>query len=168
MWFELLQPYEAELNQSLLCGEATEPANTTPSNAFQAWGPDRFWDTPTKIRGPYVGSYAFNSWLYHPVAPPPTARRWRSRCGCRRSRPPASRRPLTPARFDMPPDDKDPPRLDNTPGATGGMRRRRLERHKDGVNVLFLDGHAEHVPAPGLWDLKWSETFQPRRVTIER
>jgi prepilin-type processing-associated H-X9-DG protein len=167
MWWELLQPYEGEAKQSLLCGEATEPANTTPRNAFEAWGPERFWDTPTKIRGPYVGSYAFNSWLYHPRA---TADGPALADSIRLPTKQATRVPviLDAARFDMPPEDTDPPRLYNTPGATGAMRWAALERHKDGVNVLFLDSHAEHVPAQGLWDLKWSDTFQPRQVTIER
>jgi prepilin-type processing-associated H-X9-DG protein len=42
-----------------------------------------------------------------------------------------------------------------------------MKRHKDGVNALFLDGHAEYVPVPGLWKLKWSETFQPKDVTVQ-
>ena len=70
------------------------------------------------------------------------------------------------ARLDMNPQDTDPPGLYNRPGVTGTMRWAAMERHKKGVNVLFLDGHADYVPAPGLWNLKWSETFQPRQVTI--
>jgi prepilin-type processing-associated H-X9-DG protein/prepilin-type N-terminal cleavage/methylation domain-containing protein len=167
MWFELLQPYEAELKQSLLCGEASEPADNTTGDTFHAWGPDRFWDTPTKIRGPYVGSYAFNSWLYHPRTTPdgPPAAETIRLPTTQASRVPVI---LDAARLDMPVLDTDPPCLFGSPGASGNMRFAALERHKDGVNVLFLDGHAEQVPAPGLWNLKWSDKFQPRQVTIQR
>ena len=48
------------------------------------------------------------------------------------------------------------------------MRWVAMERHKDGVNVGFLDGHADHVPAAGLWKLKWSDDFAPRDVTIRK
>ena len=48
------------------------------------------------------------------------------------------------------------------------MSARPPERHKNGINVLFLDGHAEQVSVPGLWKLKWSETFQPKDVAIEK
>ena len=169
MWWELLQPYQAEAGQSLLCREASEPAYATPRNAFEAWGPERFWDTPTKIRGPYVGSYGFNSWLYHPRATkdgPP---------GPEHLRLPTKDSSNVPvifdcARLDLPPQDTDKPYLYNTGGsnAGGNMRFAAMERHKDGVNVLFLDGHAEQVPAPRLWKLKWSETFQPKEVTIQK
>ena len=168
MWWELLQPYEPELKQSLLCGEATEPANVTPRNAFEAWGPERFWDTPAQPRGPYVGSYGFNSWLYHPKAtaagPPPAE-------SIRLPTTQASRVPVVfdAARFDAHPKDTDPPFLYGAGGnAAGAMRFAALERHEDGVNVLFLDGHAEHVPVPGLWGLKWSDAFVATKVTVRR
>src|SRR5687767_13854917 len=172
MWWELLQPYEAELGQSLLCGEATEPANMTPRNAFEAWGPERYWDTPTKIRGPYVGSYGFNSWLYHPErakdgSPPPKGQ----------IRLPAKESSRLPVIFDcarewIGPESTDKPYLYRQGPAgekkVGMMWWAAMERHKDGINVLFLDGHAERVPVPELWKLKWSETFEPTEVTVER
>jgi prepilin-type processing-associated H-X9-DG protein len=72
------------------------------------------------------------------------------------------------ARSEVNPSDTDPPRLYGTPGANGGMRWVSMERHKNGVNVGFLDGHAEYVPAAGLWKLKWSDDFKPRDVTIQK
>jgi prepilin-type N-terminal cleavage/methylation domain-containing protein/prepilin-type processing-associated H-X9-DG protein len=172
MWWELLQPYEAELSQSLLCGEATEPANAVPRNAFEAWGPERYWDMPTKIRGPYVGSYGFNSWMYHPApasdgTPPPKGQ----------IRLPTNESTRVPVIFDcardwIGPEDTDKPYLYRQGPAgersVGMMWWAAMERHKDGINVMFLDGHAEQVPVPGLWKLKWSETFQAKDVTIER
>jgi prepilin-type processing-associated H-X9-DG protein len=34
------------------------------------------------------------------------------------------------------------------------------------VNVVFLDGHGEHVPLAGLWQLKWTENSVPRDVVV--
>ena len=167
MWWELLQPYQQVAGQMLLCGEASDPADTTPSNAFQAWGPQSFFDSPTKIRGPFVGSYGFNSWLYQPHqtedgSPPAESIRLPTK--------EASRVPVIVdcARLDLNPSDTDEPYLYEAKKGKGAMRWAALERHKDGVNALFLDGHAEQVSVPGLWKLKWSETFQPKEVTLQK
>jgi len=161
MWWEILQPYEAEMKQSLLCPEATEEANMVPRNAFEAWGPERFWDTPTKIRGPYVGSYGYNGWLYREAVTPKEAIRLPT---TESSRVPVI---VDAASRDLYPEDTDPALVYQWPNKGGGMRWAAMKRHKDGVNSLFLDGHAEHVPVPGLCKLKWSETFQPKDVTVQ-
>jgi prepilin-type N-terminal cleavage/methylation domain-containing protein/prepilin-type processing-associated H-X9-DG protein len=172
MWWELLQPYQPQMQASLLCPEATEPANVTPRNAFQAWGPQRYWDTPTQVRGPYVGSYGFNSWMYHPKAtsdgtPPPA----------QQIRLPTKESSRVPVIFDcarewVGPEDTDGPYLyrKGPPGAgdVGMMYWAAMERHKDGINVLFLDGHAEQVPVPGLWKLKWSGQFAAKDVVLQK
>jgi prepilin-type processing-associated H-X9-DG protein len=41
-----------------------------------------------------------------------------------------------------------------------------LERHRGATNMTFVDGHAETIPLPILWKLKWSQTFQPQEVKI--
>jgi prepilin-type N-terminal cleavage/methylation domain-containing protein/prepilin-type processing-associated H-X9-DG protein len=169
MWWEILQPHQPDAVAGLLCPEASEAANVTPKDAFHAWGPERFWDTPTKIRGAYVGSYGFNSWLYQPTNEDnrmPEHLRLPTKQG--------DKVPVVfdCARLDIPVLDTDPPALYGVAPANGAkagsMRWAALERHKDGINVAFLDGHADHVSAAGLWELKWSEQFTPRKVTIQR
>ena len=166
MWWEVLRPYQAEAAETMLCPEASEPANITPRTAFQAWGPEYFWDTPKVVRGPFVGSYGFNSWLYQPYD---DTQRLPDHI-----RLPASESSRIPVVFDCAgmdtcPRDTELPYLYNTgKQPLGGMHRVAMERHAQGVNVAFLDGHAEYVPAPGLWRLKWSSVFQPKEVTILR
>ena len=130
------------------------------------------WDTPTQIRGPYVGSYGFNSWLYHPRkaadgSPPPAGQ----------IRLPAKESSRVPVIFDcarewVGPEDTDGPYLyrKGPAGAkdVGMMYWAAMERHKDGINVLFLDGHGEQVSVQRLWKLKWSETFVAKDVVIQR
>lgn len=176
MWWEVLTPYRPEATRTLLCPEATEPANVTPRNAFQAWGPQYFFDTPPgKVRGPFTGSYGLNAWLYYSMpggrgAPLPES----IRLPAARD---AARVPVffDCANLDAAAQNDDPPRLYNTGGPLKGLTTVALERHGGsgsnhrggGVNVAFLDGHAEYVPVAGLWRLKWSETFTPREVRVE-
>lgn len=169
MWWEILQPHHPESTRTLLCPEATEPANTTPTNAFQAWGPQPFWDTPTQVRGPYVGSYGFNAWLYRPASGAGASSNIRLP-GRESSRVPVA---FDCADFQTSPRDDDPARLYHTGAPLSGLSVVALERHNrgkngGGVNVVFLDGHAEYVPVSALWQLRWSETFTPQEVVIQR
>jgi len=41
------------------------------------------------------------------------------------------------------------------------INRFALTRHFDAVNSVFLDGSARKVELPELWQLQWSETFEP-------
>jgi prepilin-type N-terminal cleavage/methylation domain-containing protein/prepilin-type processing-associated H-X9-DG protein len=176
MWWEVLKPYHPEVTRTLLCPEASDPANITPRNAFQAWGPQYFFDTPDKVRGPFTGSYGLNAWLYYSLpgghgGPLPESIRLPNPRD-------AARGPVffDCANLDAAAQNDDAPRLYNTGGPLRGLSTVALERHGGrgsantggGVNLVFLDGHAEYVPAPGLWRLRWSETFRPREVTIER
>jgi prepilin-type N-terminal cleavage/methylation domain-containing protein/prepilin-type processing-associated H-X9-DG protein len=169
MWWEVLKPYHPEVTRTLLCPEATEPANVAPRNAHQAWGPQWFFDGPGgKVRGPFTGSYGLNAWLYYSMP------------GAHGGPLPQSIRlpnPRDPARVPVVFDcanldaavlDDDPPKLFNTGAPPHGLTTVALERHSRGVNLVFLDGHAEWVTVQGLWRLRWSETFTPREVTIQR
>lgn len=171
LWWEHLEPYHPEVDQTLLCPEATEPANYQPVNAFQAWGPHNLWPEPGRTRMSYVGSYGVNGWLYQPAG------------GTGAGRPvtepirlPSGRASHIPVIFDsaylqISPRDTD--RSDFNPDdpiqhGYGWMRQAALRRHRRGVNMVFADGHADHVNVPDLWTLHWSEDFNPRTVVMPR
>jgi prepilin-type N-terminal cleavage/methylation domain-containing protein/prepilin-type processing-associated H-X9-DG protein len=160
-WWELLQPHRAggDVAQALLCPDATEPANAVPKNAFQAWGPDYFWDGPGgKVRGPFVGSYAFNGWLMYPPTDPPSSGR-------------SATTPLIAdgATLAVWPRDADPPAsFDANASTILSMRGVALQRHANGLHIVFLDGHASPTTLPELWTLTWSRSFVARTVTIQR
>jgi len=46
------------------------------------------------------------------------------------------------------------------------MMRLAVNRHSGGVNALFGDGSAAHVPLPDLWSLKWNKKWKVRSVVI--
>jgi len=156
MWWDLLQPYHPEIKQSLLCPEATDPANVAPSNAFQAWGPFTFWDAPGQVRGTYIGSYGVNGWLYQ--APPG------SQLGTAPIVSPATSpaAPLIPVFFDCIRIDVLPASADTAVFGGGGMGAVSFKRHRAGINLVFADGHAENLAVPELWKLHWSDDFQSR------
>ena len=50
----------------------------------------------------------------------------------------------------------------------GEMCRFSMKRHKDGINGVFMDGHAEYIDIPRLWTLKWYRGFETRYdITID-
>lgn len=61
---------------------------------------------------------------------------------------------------EMPPKD-----LEN-PDGVGGIGSCCMNRHQMTVNVVFVDGHAEHVPLPALFGLRWNDGYVPHAVSI--
>ncbi len=69
------------------------------------------------------------------------------------------------------PEGTDRPPLDLIGGGYGGgsfphaigqfMGRFAIKRHRDGINVGYVDGHVARVPAKGLWTLNWHQGFKP-------
>lgn len=69
------------------------------------------------------------------------------------------------------PEGRDRAPLDLKGGGYGGgsfphargqfMGRFALDRHRGGINVGFVDGHAARVPVKGLWSLNWHRDFEP-------
>ena len=42
------------------------------------------------------------------------------------------------------------------------MSRFCFNRHQLGINVVFVDGHVEHVMDGDLWKLDWYHDFNPK------
>jgi prepilin-type N-terminal cleavage/methylation domain-containing protein/prepilin-type processing-associated H-X9-DG protein len=170
-WWEALTPYIGDPQRPLLCPEAQQPSdNSHPSGtAGYAWRRHTF-DTrwPNRVvRGTWLGSYEFNRWVYDLRPPGTTEARHYIHY-------PAS----SPERIPLIGDGCEPFSLcftnDQVPhnlqepedGIDRGISTYCIDRHRMAVNVVFLDGHAEHVPLADLWTLKWSATFVPRNVVV--
>ena len=39
-----------------------------------------------------------------------------------------------------------------------------INRHQGGINVVFVDGHVQHVALGDLWELEWHPDFYPKKV----
>jgi prepilin-type N-terminal cleavage/methylation domain-containing protein/prepilin-type processing-associated H-X9-DG protein len=166
-WMQQLRPYNGDISIIGLCPEATEPSYGW-GNVTRAWGPD---ETNTEsFLYKVTGSYAMNGWLYamdvdmaglfggeryagQGVGPHEAWFNYPVK--------ESSRVPLfaDSAWVDTWPKDTDDPG-DLVSGNTSFMSRVCLKRHnKRFCNVVFVDGHAESVLLPGLWNLKWSAIF---------
>jgi prepilin-type processing-associated H-X9-DG protein len=51
-------------------------------------------------------------------------------------------------------------------GPHGMMSYFCIDRHKNAINVVFLDGHAVRVPLADFWKLKWNASFTPKDVIV--
>ncbi len=47
-----------------------------------------------------------------------------------------------------------------TNDALGHINRIAMQRHSDGVNMVFLDGHVDNVKLPNLWELRWHKDYK--------
>jgi prepilin-type processing-associated H-X9-DG protein/prepilin-type N-terminal cleavage/methylation domain-containing protein len=162
MWWELLAN-GSDVSRRLLCPEATEASNGMPASAFHAWGPESFWNPGGSIRGPVIGSYGFNAWLYAETDPGFAGQLHL----------PTKDSANIPVIFDcvrleVYVFDTDAPLrwVPTGTGSSGWLQLVALERHRGATNITFVDGHAETVPLPTLWKLKWSQTFQPKEVKL--
>lgn len=183
-WWELLQPYNGSIKDTLLCPQATEPGNAI-GGAFRAWGPQVTWalGEPRWVpRGIYVGSYGFNRWLFQPRAgqrailpdklrariielPARQAERVPVFADCIENAGGPEDTDTAPLNLidPLPSSEGPPPR---PPGLVGQMAYFCIDRHDHAINVSFLDGHAEGVSLGGLWKLRWNDVFQPRDVLV--
>ena len=163
MWFEMFGGI-GDVRRRLFCPEATDDSNGIPASSFNAWGPDAFWDAGGKVRGPYYGSYGFNAWLYED---PTSATAGPIHLPSKDS----ANIPLIfdCARVEVYTFDTDAPLrfASKATGSSGWLQLVAVERHGGAPNVSFADGHAETMPLPRLWKLKWSQTFVPQEVKIK-
>ena len=132
------------------------------------------------------GSYGFNSWLYAPGGPSETmtpngmANDWWVYPSVA---PPAQYWPVIPTNVapgavpvfademwldggpmesDTPPDNSIVSGLTllwagGANSGSGQMSRWCGQRHADGINMVFLDGHGENVPLRNLWSENWAD-----------
>jgi prepilin-type N-terminal cleavage/methylation domain-containing protein/prepilin-type processing-associated H-X9-DG protein len=59
----------------------------------------------------------------------------------------------------------EPPTF-QVPAPPGMMQQSCLNRHGMAINMVFGDGHAEHIPLGKLWQLRWSPNWQSKNVAI--
>jgi len=180
-WWEVLAGYTADVRQSLLCPDArdAEPGSKPPNpngawiargSATGAWQWAAVFANLSPARpatGPdYLGSYAMNVWTFHHGSG-------------RTPNPYLHFPPRDPERIPILGDnifpysvpgtrDVVPRNLHATEVGGAGLESYCIDRHQMAVNLVFLDGHAEHVPLPGLWQLRWSENSLPQIVTVPR
>lgn len=186
-WFELLQPYTANMPAMLLCPQATDPGNIM-GGAFQAWGPEHTYVSIGKgnqnpvVRGEYVGSYGINGWLFEP--PMQQRASIDPEYGQKMIQLPGRDPSHVPVLGDciMPwasPDSQDtaPSNLihpipyysgvgPRPQGPRGYMAYFCIDRHFHAINVAFLDGHCEGVNLEDLWKLRWNNSFVPSNVVL--
>jgi prepilin-type N-terminal cleavage/methylation domain-containing protein/prepilin-type processing-associated H-X9-DG protein len=174
MWWEALAPYNADIRGCLICPEATEPHPGPPDrgyhaykagSAHQAWWLVTYWAREPEwiIRGDYTGSYGVNAWAMSQDRAPNAVVRF----------PPAQAEHIPlfgdcREAYTYAPDGGEIilENLQGTAPVGPGVNNYCLDRHGMAVNLVFLDGHAEHVPLNQLWNLKWSETFKPHDVVL--
>jgi prepilin-type N-terminal cleavage/methylation domain-containing protein/prepilin-type processing-associated H-X9-DG protein len=164
-WMRLLRPFCGRIERIGVCPEASEPSYGWGS-VYQSWGPG--------VLG-YQGSYTFNGWLYRcdlvdPAALDPDAYGPRGAYVAL----PSSGASAVPLFSDgiwiaaWPHDTDVPPSNTSVPSTQvlNEMGRVCIDRHRNAVNVVFLDGHGETVPLAELWQQRWSNFFTPANVVI--
>jgi len=174
-WADSLDEYYMKDTQILLCPEATEPRMVN-NKVVDYGGPPN-----TYIHGAVAGapiarrrSYGINCWLYNP---PPSVKAIQGREAAKhwRSLGAASTPSLVPLMADTmwrgTGPDYDTTKACRPPAVNGDwidteqeMMHVAMDRHKGGVNIVFLDGHVAHVPIKRLWRLKWHKKYDRNHV----
>ena len=182
IYMAYLEPFH-QVEELRLCPEAPVTPASLPNIGGNRWA----WSWPGNATpgGIDYGSYGINGWIYSPTGRDDLpggagARYW----GCNIGKPfpdawykgtwsvPTPR--LTPSFADCISvdgwpwwDDVVPDQFQGIYGQGGfQMARFCLDRHDLAVNVVFLDGHADHVRLGRLWTLMWSRLHQPSEKQI--
>ena len=164
-WMQLIQPFSSNLSSIGLCPEAAEPSFGWGS-ATRSWGPNVF---------NHQGSYTLNGWLYRYDIDDPQ-KLWGAEYGPHDAyfKLPGTVTPRVPTFCDGVWVDAWPSGSDEPPADLQGtaeqnvsqMGRVCIDRHRQAINVVFLDGHGETVPLAELWQLQWSATFKSADVVL--
>jgi prepilin-type processing-associated H-X9-DG protein len=167
-WWEILKPYNANVQLSLLCPDGSEPSPRPHGRQIKGTA-SAFWELNTE-RGRERGSYGFNEWIESPFPP----HRSDQADYFHFPAPNPEQIPLIgdACQFRVDPRNGDPVptnlQIPTPANSDQGVAELCLDRHAMAVNVVFLDGHAEHVLLPQLWALKWSPNFVRRTVVVHR
>ena len=176
-------PFTVANGNSIFTCPSTQVPSPVPAQIDDG-SADTAWYTYTGQNwnscGVYFGSYAYNGWLYQQ-----TTWNYLNGYGTENFWPLHSvqvNNGNVPLFVDSitgqtwPSNIQQPdPSLDNLPAAnwycydtvesraagphTAGFDCDAMLRHGNGVNVVFLDGHAAHVALPQLWTLDWSAQY---------
>ena len=179
-WWEMLAPYNSYVRASLLCPEASEPRDSAryPLQGVHppvSWGlAHNAWRIRTysvgapqwRLRGDYSGSYGLNDFVLD--LPPGNTEHRRFPMGLMDRIPCIGDWCQTERWFDT--YSPAPQKLEGYPtgdgsGSTGAWC---IDRHQMAINIVFLDGHAEHVALADLWKLQWGLHSRPRNVVVPR
>jgi len=161
-WMQLLKPLSKRIDLVSICPEAVDPSLAVGSDS-QSW--EVFGDQ---------GSYTFNGWLYRcDLLDPMGMGDAFGPHSAYISLPTANSASVPifsdgiwacawPHDTDTPPANFEQP-LTETPNEMGRIC---IDRHRNAVNMVFLDGHGETVSLADLWQQKWSNVFVPTSVVM--
>jgi prepilin-type N-terminal cleavage/methylation domain-containing protein/prepilin-type processing-associated H-X9-DG protein len=171
-WWNELAPYAKSNTPGMLCPSASDPKSWQlpgvdregesgiRGSASHAW----YWQDAL---GTQLGSYGFNWSLYDISAsrhlpPSPLQIHFPAK---EAARVPVFADCIYPAIALEWLGDKAPADLEN-PDHVGGVSDCCMDRHRMSVNVVFLDGHGEHVSLPALFGFRWNDGYVPHTVVI--
>jgi prepilin-type processing-associated H-X9-DG protein/prepilin-type N-terminal cleavage/methylation domain-containing protein len=167
-WWEALSPYNARVAASLRCPEAPDSIDGTRytqdgvEHPYVKGSVDHAWHVASynaaepqwTIRGDWRGSYGLNSAVYRTATaeqqikfPPRQAGRMPLIADCTQFT----------SKIGNP--KNGPKTLEEFKLGKGDASDFCIDRHRGAVNVVFLDGHAQHVSLPDLWKLKWDDLW---------
>ncbi len=182
LWFFYLKDYYGETYDVIHCPTAKNPGPVPPGAGSSAkvawntvnWGAGTFDDPDTGDDN--WGGYGYNNWLEdHSNASPPENRILKTTDTGGKAPfhiPVFGDRIHTSAGWALewkpvvPEESRDDPYRDGY-GVDfyAGTQRYSLNRHSKGVNIGFLDGHAEHVNVDDLKKLSWHKNWDKSLVT---
>jgi prepilin-type N-terminal cleavage/methylation domain-containing protein len=165
LWLQQIQDNIGDIDKVRYC----------PSTKLELSPPDDFgsakrtWRWNISASEPEYGSYGFNAWLYSTDGLGLGSEFERSAWKTANPANSASIPLFADSMWaDALPRDTDacPDGFDLDKGSTLGdeMWRFLINRHKDEINIGFIDGHQESVKLEMLWSLKWSKDFQTMGV----
>jgi prepilin-type N-terminal cleavage/methylation domain-containing protein len=164
LWLQQIQDNIGDIDKVRYC--PSTKLELSPPNFFGSAKRTWYWDMDVE---PEYGSYGFNAWLYSNDGLGLGSEFERSAWKTANPANPASVPLFADSMWaDAVPRDTDacPDGFDLDKGSTLGpeMQRFLINRHKDEINIGFIDGHQESVKLEMLWSLKWSKDFQTMGV----